>query len=378
VVGQSSYGYPAPWSLPHSDAPARPFPVKIAVVGCGAVGSYYGARLARAGHKVHFLLRSDYEAVRRNGVRIRSTEGDFEVRPQCARQPEEIGPADLVLIGLKTTANDQFPRLLPPLVGPGTAVLTLQNGLGNEEQLARLFPGDQILGGLCFVCLNRIAPGIIRHIGYGQVALGEFGRPPEPRTHDLAGRFNEADVPCSVTDNLARAHWEKLVWNIPFNGLGVAGAAGFDALERLGSGTWPEPGRRRNPPAHSEAGENSHRPTPATVVEAYNPAAGKPPRCLTADILLADARWARLVRELMLEVIAAARALGHDVPDAFAEEQIARTRTMGAYKASTLIDFERGQPLEWAGLFQEPLRQAATAGVATPRLAALCAVLRTL
>src|SRR5512143_871689 len=103
--------------------------MKVAVVGCGAVGSFYGAKLARAGQEVHFLLRSDYDAVRPRGVRIQSPDGDFQVRPHCARRPEEIGPADLVLIGLKTTANDQFPQLLPPLVGPATAVLTLQNGL---------------------------------------------------------------------------------------------------------------------------------------------------------------------------------------------------------------------------------------------------------
>ena len=138
--------------------------MKIAVVGCGAVGSYYGAKLAHAGHDVHFLLRSDYEVVRQEGVLIRSPEGDFHVRPQGARDPGEIGLCELVLIGLKTTANDQFAKLLPPLVGPGTAVLTLQNGLGNEDQLARLFPAEQIMGGLCFVCLNRVAPGVIQHI----------------------------------------------------------------------------------------------------------------------------------------------------------------------------------------------------------------------
>src|SRR5205814_6667317 len=114
--------------------------MKIAMVGCGAVGSFYGAKLARAGQDVHFLLRSDYEAVRRNGVVIRSPQGDFNVRPRCAKGPEEIGPSDLVMIGLKTTANDQFPKVLPPLVTKNTAVLTLQNGLGNEEQLAQLFP----------------------------------------------------------------------------------------------------------------------------------------------------------------------------------------------------------------------------------------------
>jgi len=322
--------------------------VKIAVVGCGAVGSYYGAKLARAGHEVHLVLRSDYDAVWRQGVCIHSPEGDLQVRPQCAQYPEQIGPADLVLIGLKTTANDQFTKLLPPLVGPATAVLTLQNGLGNEEQIARLFPPAQIMGGLCFVCLNRVAPGVIRHIGYGQVVLGEFQRPPEPRTHDLAARFCGTGVPCTVTDNLARAHWEKLVWNIPFNGLGVAGTAGFDAFERLSS-------------------------APRALSLAPQAAVHLP--CLTTDILLADPRWAQLVRELMLEVIAAARALGFDVPEAFADQQIQRTRTMGAYEASTLIDFERGQPLELQSLFLEPLRQATQAGVTMPRLSALCAAL---
>ena len=322
--------------------------MKIAVVGCGAVGSFYGAKLACAGHEVHFLLRSDYDVVSRQGVFVHSPEGDFQVRPRCARYSDEIGPADLVLIGLKTTGNDQFGKLLPALVGPATVVLTLQNGLGNEEQLARLFPAEQIMGGLCFVCLNRIAPGVIQHIGYGQVVLGEFRRGPEPRTHDLVARFCDAGVACTASDNLARAHWEKLVWNIPFNGLGVAGAAGFDAFDRLNA----------NPPTSSLA------PRPSPLLP-----------CLTTDKLLADARWGRLVRELMLEVIAGARVLGFDVPDTFADERIERTRTMGAYRASTLIDFERRQPLELQSLFLEPLRQATQAGLPMPRLAALCAVL---
>jgi 2-dehydropantoate 2-reductase len=313
--------------------------MNIAVVGCGAVGSFYGAKLAQAGHHTHFLLRSDYDAVRRDGVNILSPQGDFRVKPQCARSPEEIGPSDLVLIALKTTANDQFTRLLPPLVGPDTALLTLQNGLGNEESLLRLFPAEKILGGLCFVCLNRIEPGVIRHIDHGKVVLGEFRRAPAPRTHQIANAFREAGVACAVTDNLARSHWEKLIWNIPFNGLGVASAAGYEGVV---------------------SGQFS----------------GKLNECLTTDWLLADPRWEQLVRELMLEVIAAARALGFDISDSLADEQIARTRTMGAYKASTLIDFERGQALELHNLFLEPLRQAQTAGVKVPRLEQLCAVLR--
>ena len=319
--------------------------MKIVVVGCGAVGSYYGARLCRAGQEVHFLLRSDFEAVRQKGVTIRSVAGDFHVQPKCARTPEEIGVCDVVLIGLKTTANDQFPKLLPPLVGPQTAVVTLQNGLGNTEQLARLFPPEQILNGLCFVCLNRVEPGVIQHLKYGTIVLGEFQRPTGPRTHQLAEMFRDATVPCKVTDNLAQAQWEKLVWNIPFNGLGVAGAAGYEAL-------------------------TTRHPPPVTR-HSIGPV-------LTTDKLLADPRWKQLLRDLMLEVIAAAGALGFEIPIAYAEEQIERTRTMAAYKASTLLDFELGRPLELESMFLEPLRRAQTAGVPVPRLAALCEVLRQL
>jgi len=317
--------------------------MKIGVVGCGAVGSYYGAKLARAGDEVHFLLRSDYDAVRRKGVQVRSPQGDFRVQPMCARAPQAIGICDLVIIALKTTANDEFSKLLPPMSGSETAVLTLQNGLGNEEQLARVLAKDQIMGGLCFVCLNRVEPGVIQHIDHGQVMLGEFQRWPEPRTHDIASRFRAAGVPCSVTDDLARAHWEKLTWNIPFNGLGVASAAGFQAVLE----------------------GQVHQGAPLQ-------------KCLTTDKLLCDENWSKLLLELMLEVISAARGLGFDVPVSLADKQVERTRTMGAYKASTLIDFERRQPLELKSLFQEPLRQARATGIQVPRLALLCRVLEQL
>jgi 2-dehydropantoate 2-reductase len=152
--------------------------------------------------------------------------------------------------------------------------------------------------------------------------------------------FDAAGVRCKVAENLEQARWEKLVWNIPFNGLGVAGAAGLEAVRQ----------------GRIEPGAKLHS-------------------CLTTDLLLADPRWEQLVQELMMETIAGARALGLNMPPAAAERQIERTRQMGAYKASTLIDFERGQELELEGLFLEPLRQARHAGVPCPRLTALCGVL---
>lgn len=316
--------------------------MKVAVIGCGALGSYYGAMLARAGHEAHFLLRSDYDFVREHGVQILSPNGDFPLRPHCARTPQEIGPADLVVIGLKATANHQFPKLLPPVVGLHTAVLTLQNGLGNEEALARLFPAEQILGGLCYVCLNRTEPGVVRHTAHGEILIGEFQREAGPRTQDIAAAFRHAGVPCAVTNNLERARWEKLVWNVPFNGLGVAAAAGINAML-----------------------------DPQSPVTRVQPV-------MTTDQLLADPRWTDLVREVMLEIIAGASAKGLAIEPALAQANIDRTLKLGAYRASTLVDFERGQPLELESLFLEPLRQAKTAGIATLRLARLGEVLKEL
>jgi 2-dehydropantoate 2-reductase len=319
--------------------------MKIAIVGCGALGSYYGAKLCRAGADVHFLLRSDFAAVRDHGVTVQGANEEFNARPRCAQTPAEIGESDLVIVSLKTTANDQFARLLPSLVGKHTAVLTLQNGLGNEEQLAQLFPAEQILGGLCFVCLNRVEPGVVRYIDHGLIVLGEFQRPSQPRTHELATLFQNAGVKCHVTEDLARAHWEKLVWNIPFNGLGVASAAGLAVFQSPRAGL--------------------QVPSPLAL-------------SLTTDKLLGDVRWEIIVRELMLEVIAVAGALGMVIPVSFSEKQIERTRSMGEYKPSTLVDFAAGRPLELESLFLEPLRQAQRAGVATPRLEKLCRVLQAL
>ena len=246
-----------------------------------------------------------------------------------------------MLIAIKTTANDQLPVLVPPLVGANTAVLTLQNGLGNEEALAAIFPIEQILGGLCFVCLNRISSGVVQHIAHGKIELGEFRRWPEPRTHDIAGAFRHAGVPCSVRDNLERAHWKKLVWNIPFNGLAVASCAGLEAVR---SGRF----------------------------------AGRVQECLPTDKLLADPGWLELVRELMHEIIAAGNVLTPGIRAELAEELVEKTRIMGAYQPSTLIDFLRGFPIELEALFFEPLRRAQARGVSMPRLAALCEILKSL
>ena len=294
-----------------------------AVGGAGAVGCFYGGRRALAGQDVHFLMRGDYDAVRRNGLNVRSAAGDFHLpRPQIHRDTAAIGPCDLVIIALKSTQNTALASLLPPLLKDDTALLTLQNGLGNEEFLAAQFPGRRILGGLCFVCINRTAPGEILHVAQGQITLGEHGSAASPLTHSIAAAFNEAGIPSQVDDSLARARWKKLVWNIPFNGLSIAGG------------------------------------------------------CIDTAAILASEPLSALVEDLMLEIIATANALGHALPVSLAGDMIRRTRTMSEYKPSSLIDFVEGREVEIDAIWGEPALRARAAGHAMPRVEMLLHLLQ--
>jgi 2-dehydropantoate 2-reductase len=299
--------------------------MKIAIVGSGAVGCYYGARLQRAGHDVRFLMRGDLSTVLRDGLQVRVADGDFHL-PQVSAfaTTAEIGPVDLVVNAMKTTANGALEALVPPLLGPDTAILTLQNGLGSEDEHARLFGPERVLGGLCFVCINRVAPGIIQNTALGSVGLGEFQRPAGPRTHLIAEAFRGAGVKCEVTDDLALMRWKKLCWNVPFNGLSIAAGG------------------------------------------------------ITTDRIVGHDGLRKLARDLIQEVIEAAAKLGHTIPGAFGDLQIERTYPMGPYKPSSLIDYLEGREVEVEAIWGEPLRQAQAAGAAVPRLEALAVLLRSL
>lgn len=292
----------------------------VAIVGSGAIGLYYGGRLAQAGENVKFLLRSDFDEISRHGLKVESVEGDFELPVvQAFRTPEEIGPVDLVIVCWKATANAHLPEVLPPLLHSATQVLTLQNGLGNCEAIAEIVGPERVLGGLCFVCINRLSPGLVSHTAGGKIAVGEFAPGLKDRAIEIAHRFKAAGIPCSAAENLQRAQWEKLIWNVPFNGLAVA-----------------------------EGG-------------------------VTTDILLADPAIEDRIRVLMTEVVAAANAQGLGVDPSWIEWNIERTRPMGPYKPSTMIDFVEGRELELGPIWEEPLRRAKEAGVEIPAMEALLA-----
>jgi 2-dehydropantoate 2-reductase len=296
----------------------------IAIVGAGAIGSYYGTRLALAGHDLRFLLRSDLAAVRSHGITLREKDASRHLERVAAfGRAEEIGPVDLVVVALKTTANVALPALLPPLLHADTAVLTLQNGLGNEEFIAGIVGGERVLGGLCYIGVTREAPGVI--VGYhtpGRMTFGEFGRPAGARVRAVADWFAGIGVGVRVLDNLVEARWQKLVWNVPFNGLAIAGGG------------------------------------------------------VTTDRILGTPELAAQVRPLMDEIAAAARHFGYEVSENFIQSQIDVTPGMGAYQPSSLVDFLAGREVEVEAIWGEPLRRAEAAGVPMPRLAALYAALR--
>src|SRR6266478_8810716 len=206
---------------------------KIAIVGSGAVGIYYGAKLAHAGRDVHFLMRGDLAAVRQDGLTVRGEGENFTVaKVNCYNSTKEIGPIDLVLIAVKATSNQEIVDLISPLLHETTKLLTLQNGLGNEEFLAEHFGAERVLGGLCFICLSRVSRTEIERYDYGHIVIGEYGRKPSERTHAIASQFLTCGIKCTVAADIALEHWRKLVWNIPFNGLSIL-AGGIDTAAIL-------------------------------------------------------------------------------------------------------------------------------------------------
>lgn len=300
------------------------------MIGTGAVGGYYGARLAAAGHPLQFLARSDAEVLRRDGLRVRSAPGpDVTLAPGSfgvVTDPQRAEPTDVVLVALKSTGNAALGALLGPLAGPGTVVVVLQNGLGVDDAAAAAAPESNILAGLCFICAQRDEPGEIEHLDYGAVTLAARsadGSPAgtTPALEAVAADFSAAGVEVGLRPDLLAARWQKLMWNIPYNGLSVV----LDAT--------------------------------------------------TAE-LSSDPAARALVERMMDEVSAAADAHGHPVGADFGARMRANTENMVPYAPSMKLDHDAGRPMEVSAIYEVPVAVAAQVGAPMPTVAAITEQLR--
>jgi 2-dehydropantoate 2-reductase len=303
---------------------------KVGIIGTGAIGGFYGLMLARAGFDVHFLLRSEFSAVAERGLQVNSAvHGQLTLNPvQAYSAAEDMPKCDWLLVGAKTTSNAGLAPAIVQAAKADAKVLVLQNGLDVEDSLRELLPDSlHLLGGLCLICVHREEPGLITHQALGAVNVGYHSGPALDEVARMAiveegaGLFRAAGLDSQAMPDLHQARWQKLVWNIPYNGLSVL----------LGAGTTP---------------------------------------------LMADGDSRALIQALMAEVVQGAKACGLEVPAGYADFLFTMTEKMPEYWPSMYHDFLHKRPLELDAIYARPLAAAKAAGCQLPRIEALYRTLR--
>jgi 2-dehydropantoate 2-reductase len=189
--------------------------MKVTVFGTGGVGGYFGARLAQAGCDVGFVARgAQLRALRESGLRVESTLGDAVLTSvRASDAPGELGVPDVALVCVKLWDLDEAVRSLSPVVGPRTAVLSLQNGVQKDDVLRRAFGEKAVMGGVVYISASVAAPGVVRHVGkLAKLVLGEYDGSRSPRAEALLGAFARAGIDATLGADIRRAIWEKFVF----------------------------------------------------------------------------------------------------------------------------------------------------------------------
>lgn len=211
--------------------------MRIAIVGTGAVGGYFGGRLARAGHDVTFIARgADLQAMRAHGLQVESPLGDFVVDPVAVTQdPAEVGPVDAVILGVKAWQVREAARQARPLIGPATLVLPLQNGIEAVGLLVEELGARHVVGGLCRIASLKDRPGHIRHLGIDPyIALGELDNRPSERVQRLQQAFFQAEgLSAEVAADISAAIWKKFMLIAPWGGVGAVTRAPVGVFRSL-------------------------------------------------------------------------------------------------------------------------------------------------
>lgn len=291
------------------------------IIGMGAIGGFYGGRLAHAGLEVHFLSHSDYAFVVEHGLQIDSCDGNFHLpHVNAYHTTADMPKTDVVIVGLKSVNNHLLPELLAPIITDNTVVVLIQNGIGLEADLQAAFPNLHIVAGLAFICSSKTQPGHINHQCYGSINLGNYSCPPE-RFSQILEDFQKAGLQVAEVP-YEEARWKKAVWNMPFNGMTVA----------LDTST---------------------------------------------DKLLNNPATRQLIYDQMMEVIGAANALGIEaITSEFADKMIEMTDAMVPYSPSMKLDYDFHRPMEIYYLYTRPIEEARKAGFEMPKLSMLEAELK--
>ncbi len=302
-------------------------PMRIAVIGAGAVGGYYGALLARAGHEVTLLARGAHlAAIRERGLTVRAARGEFTVHPRASDTPSDVGAQDLVLFAVKTYDNGTALPMLAPLTAAGTIVLTLQNGVESPRDVAAVVGGAHVLGGAAYIATAVAAPGLIEQTGtHHRIVFGEAFDPPaevSARVVAIRDLLAGAGVEAEAVPDARVPLWEKYVYLAPF--------AGFTGAARLPIGPlWAEEETR--------------------------------------DLFI----------RACAEVAAIARAEGVPVtPDVPARVRAYANALPPSTRSSLLIDLQQGKRIEVEALQGALVRRARTHGIPVPIMETLYAVLR--
>ncbi|MEJ5377362.1 MAG: 2-dehydropantoate 2-reductase [bacterium] len=196
--------------------------MKVAVLGAGAMGSLFGGMLAQRGHHVWLLdiWKEHVETIGKRGLRITGLSGDRVIKSvKAASSAQEVGSVDLVIVFVKSTVTEEAVRSASSLFGPETLALTLQNGIGNVEQIARVIGSRNVLAGTTAQGATVLGPGEIYHAGQGPTAIGELMGAVTPRVKNVAAIFNDAGIQTSVSDNVMGLIWGKLLVNLGINAL---------------------------------------------------------------------------------------------------------------------------------------------------------------
>ncbi|QQE11873.1 putative 2-dehydropantoate 2-reductase [Planctomycetota bacterium] len=296
---------------------------QIAVIGSGGVGAYYGSQLQRQGHDVHYLFNSDYDHVKTHGLSIISPHGNYSFdQVNAYNSVHDMPKCDIVLLALKTTSNHLLEELLPPVTKGNGFVFALQNGIGIEEQVAQVVGPNRVIGGLCFICSVKRGPGVIEHQDYGWMSIGDFNPDNKPsgitpRIKMVADLFQGTPIPIDLMEDLTQARWQKLIFNIPFNGLSVVLSADTKQM-------------------------TSHPET-------------------------RDLAW-----QLMLEVgIAAKAAVDRTITKEFMQDILDKTTVMQPFYPSMKQDHDAKRPLEVEAIHGQVVRYAQAANAKIPHIQTL-------